>query len=322
MEQPGTVALTMAAEVEAAATGAVDYERDIESLGKHVERDLTPILEQRRTETTPPGILTGWPEVDETYIQGGLQPGRVTVLMAARKTGKSTIAAHLALKAGQQGKVCGLYSLEMSRSEVGLKLIAQASGLPVLQTSLGRLDGHDWEQWRRTAEVVGAMNIYVNDRRGVQVYGVLSWARRLKRERGLDLLIVDYLQLVAPHLKGETMERNVSDVARQFVIDAQRLNCHVVLLAQMNMEGAAKWSGQTNDDAHCNWRVIRTDERGDPDPDGGYFKFHVEQRFGVSGTVPKLYTYDAANGRIEQSIHDVRPPRQLPTPEASRYGNG
>ena len=310
LEDPQAEALRLCASLEAAAGNGVDFARQIEPLGDHIERDLLPALEKQRGAKTVPGIPTGWDQFDRVHCPGGLQRGRVTALMAARKVGKSTIAAHLGLTAALASFHTGLASLEMSRGEVALKMGASLANLSAVDVALGRLHPGEWEIYQRAARQLAQLPIYVTDQRGVDVHRVISWARRLKRERGLDLLIVDYLQLLEPHLdKRQTMERNVSDAARKFVVEAQRLDCHIVLLAQMNAEGAAKWSGQTNDDCHVNWRVMRTDHTGSPEPDGEYFKFHIEQRFGVSGVVPRLYRYYGATGRIEETNINPLPPR-------------
>jgi len=310
LEDPQGETLRLCASLEAAAGNGVDFARQIEPLGDHIERDLLPALEKQRGAKTVPGIPTGWDQFDRVHCPGGLQRGRVTALMAARKVGKSTIAGHLGLTAALASFHTGLASLEMSRSEVALKMGASLANLSAVDVALGRLEPGEWERYQTVARQLAQLPIYVSDRRGVDVHLVISWARRLKRERGLDLLIVDYLQLLEPHLdKRQTMERNVSDAARKFVVEAQRLDCHIVLLAQMNAEGAAKWSGQTNDDCHVNWRVMRTDHTGSPEPDGEYFKFHIEQRFGVSGVVPRLYRYYGATGRIEETNINPLPPR-------------
>jgi len=318
LEDPEAEALRLSASLEAAAGNAVDYVRQIEPIGEHMTRDLLPALEKQRAHReTIPGIPTGWRRFDTDHCPGGLMRGRVTVLMAGRKTGKSTLAAHLALTAAQAGHNVGLYSLEMNRSEVGLKLACMHANVPTVKVALGNTRDHEWQSYRISSAAVAKLPIHVCDQRGVDVHRVISWARRLKRERGLDFLLVDYLQLLEPHLdKRQTMERNVSDAARRFVVEAQGLDAHVLLLAQMNQDGHAKWSGQTNDDAHLNWRVVRTDGHGEPDVDGEFFKFHLEQRFGRSGTVPVLYSYAAETGRIDET--GIRIGRQ-PTTDQSDW---
>jgi len=311
LEDPQAEALKLAYSLEVAANSAVDYERQIEPLGRHIERDFLPAIEERIGAETIPGIPTGWTEFDRTHCPGGLQRGRVTALMAARKVGKSTIATHLALNAALNSFKVGLASLEMSKSEVALKMSSWLSDIPAVDIALGRLREGEWNRYKAAARQLASLPIYVSDQRGVDVHRVIAWARRLKREHGLDMLIVDYLQLLEPHLDSrQSLERNVSDATRRFVVEAQRLDAHIVLLAQMNQEGFAKWSGQTNDDCHVNWRVARANEKGEPEVDGDYFKFHIEQRFGVSGVVPRLYRYHGATGKIEETNINPLPYRE------------
>jgi replicative DNA helicase len=300
-EDPATMAQALGAELEQATTPSADFARAIAPLGEHIERVVVPQVLHRADTHAVLGFTTGWTLFDAVYRPGGFQPGRVTVLMAPRKTGKSTITAHLAHGAATQGFPAAVYSGEMSQSEVALKVICQRAGLPASQVELGNLTPTQRDQFQNHAAQVAGLPLYVNSERGRDVHGVLAWARRLKEARGIRFLAVDYLQLLTPHLARETMERNVSDAARRFVLAAQALDLHVLLVAQMNAEGAAKWSGQTNDDAHMNWRVIRCGKDGKPNPEGEFFLYQVEQRFGKSGTVKRLYAFDGSTGRITET---------------------
>jgi len=298
---PATLLRDATVELETLRGRMAGRER-IEPLGKHIEAVVVPEVLAQAEEVDAPGVVTGWPRLDEEFLAGGLRPGRLTVLMAKRKVGKSTLMGHLAYMAALQGWPVGIYSAEMSQSEVALKVICQAAQLPVKQVELGKFysDGAR-EAFTGMARTVGDLPLYVRDERGLDVYGVEQWFRRLQTTHSLKLAIVDYLQLLEPHLSRETMERNVSDATRKLLVMAQKLDCHVILLSQLNVEGFAKWSGQTNDDAHLNWRVTRCTEKGTADADGDHFKFHIEQRFGRSGQANRLYHFDVATGVITET---------------------
>lgn len=317
-ENPSEMAQALAAELELATTPAGDFNRAVAPLGEHIERVVLPQVIGRVERGGAVGVTTGWRVFDEHFRPGGFQPGRVTALMAGRKVGKSTLAAGLLTKAAKQGVPAAIYSGEMSQTEVALKVICQESGLPASAVELGRLTPFQREGFEAHAQAVSALPIYVDATRGKDVHGVLAWARRLKEARGVRFLVVDYLQLLTPHLARETMERNVSDATRRFIIAAQQLDMHVVLVAQMNVEGAAKWSGQTNDDAHMNWRVIRCNASGKADAEGEYFLFSVEQRFGRSGTVPRLYHLDGATGRVTETIRNPFPEKNYADQDDTR----
>lgn len=309
-EDPATMAQALAAELEQSTVPASDFNRAIAPLGEHIEQVVVPQVLHRADTQQVIGFTTGWKHFDEDYRPGGFQPGRTTVLMAPRKTGKSTLTTLLACAAAEQGFPAAVYSGEMSQSEVALKVICQRAGLPASAVELGRLSPYQRQHFEETAAKVSGLPIYVNAERGKDVHGVLAWARRLKEARGIRFLAVDYLQLLAPHLSRETMERNVSDAARRFVLAAQALDLHVVLVAQMNAEGVAKWSGQTNDDAHLNWSVIRCDAHGKAEAKGDYFLFGIEQRFGRSGTVNRLYQFDGVTGRVHETNVSPFPERR------------
>lgn len=284
----------------------MDFEA-ITPLGDHIRDVVLPrVMDQARAGEIP-GFQTGWPLLDDRFLPGGLQPGRVTVLMARRKVGKSTMASWLAKTAAASERVVGFYSAEMSETEIALKTICQSGNLAVSQAELGTLDDEGLGVFRSHAGFVQGLPIYVNDRRGLDVRSAVQWFRRLKREHGLGLAVVDYLQAMAPHMPRESMERNYSDATRQLLIMAQELDCHVLLLSQLNTDGFAKWSGQTNDDAHINWRVVRCDDQGNLNVEGDHWQFHIEQRFGHSGITDRLYKLTPETGRIDETYISSKP---------------
>jgi hypothetical protein len=104
-----------------------------------------------------------------------------------------------------------------------------------------------------------------------------------------------------PHIARETMERNISECSRRLLTMAQELDCHVLLLSQLNQQGFAKWSGQSNDDAHFNWSVVSCGPEGAPAADGTHLLFKVSQRFGHSGIVPRVYLRDGETGQVSET---------------------
>jgi replicative DNA helicase len=319
-ENPTAMAQVIAADMESETSLAGDFNLALAPLGDHIEGEVMPRVMDRAEAGGVPGIMTDWPVFNDQFCSGGLQPGRVSVIMAKRKVGKSTIASRLSLLAAKQAFPTAIWSGEMSKTEVSLKMIAQESGLSATAIELGRLTPQQREDFELYAHRVAALPIYVNQTRGLTVHGVLAWARRMKAKRGIRLLVVDYLQLLSEHLKRETMERNISDATRRFIVAAQELDVHVILTAQMNADGFAKWSGQTNDDAHFNWRVVRCDDKGNDEAEGEYMAFSVEQRFGRSGTVPRLYRLHGTSGRIIETTINPLPEKRF-VPPAGQEGN-
>jgi len=313
-EDPARLAGQVLPMLDEIAAGIDDTRRSAEPIGEHVHNELLPRIRRLSEEgdAAGNGVLTGWQTFDRHWRPGGFMPGRVTVLQATRKAGKSTLGHHMTGQAGRAGLPVAVYSAEMSRDEVIIKLACIAAGLNAVYVERGMFRPGEEELFEVAASNIAKWPLYIEDERGRDVHGVIAWARRISGKQPLALLVIDYLQLLAPHLSRETMERNISDASRRLSTEAQRLNCHVLLLSQLNVQGFAKWSGQTNDDAHCNWSVTRVNERNGADAAGRYMRFALEQRFGKSGVVDKLFAFDGRTGRITESMYAAAAAREEP----------
>lgn len=282
--------------------------RPIQKAGVHIVTELVPAV--MNGDLTEVVCGTGWAAFDDEFLNGGFRRGRLSVVMAKRKTGKSTLLASVARESAKTNRRTGILSLEMNESEVSTRIVCAEAGIDTRAVERGKLPNEDRGVFRSAALAMSELPLYIKDTRGLSVHQALSWARSLKAQGGLDLLCIDYLQLFSDHLHRESRERNLSDATRRILVAAQELDCHIILLSQLNQEGQAKWSGQTNDDAHFNWRVVRVDQKASPDEEGDYWRFTVEQRFGRSGTVDRLYKPDLATGRITETNRGVRPAQE------------
>lgn len=286
-----------------------EQRRRMETLGSYMQDTLLSELFDGQEKRS--GYGSGWAVFDETFLPRGFVPGRTSVLMAKRKTGKSAIAAQLGGTLALAGASVAMATLEMSQAEMAVRMISQQSGLASTKVELGTLDDGEREFVTETVRNFAGTKLVVCDQRDRDVHQLMHWLRRVKEQFGLDVAIIDYLQLIRPHLHArETMERNVSDAFRQLLIGAQELDCHVICLSQIAEDGKAKWSAQTNDDAHLNWTVMRCDDNGSPAEDGEYLRFAISQRFGKSGTVPRLYQYLPEIGLILETHINPFPDRR------------
>jgi replicative DNA helicase len=181
------------------------------------------------------GVPTGLRALDE--MTGGWQKGDLVIIAARPSVGKTALAIGAARWAAQfYGKRVVIYSLEMSAQSIGTRLLASMSGVGTTDIMRGRISGANWV---RLAAGVGKMkraNILVDDTPTITPAELRSRARQIKQSGGLDLIIVDYLQLMMSDRQSRDANRvaEVSDISRSLKALARELEVPVIALSQLN----------------------------------------------------------------------------------------
>ena len=193
--------------------------------------DLVDKLSKRKEHIT--GVPTGFYDLDD--ITAGLQPSDLVVIAGRPSMGKTSLALGMAVHAAiHAGTVVGIFSLEMSKPQIVLRMLSSEARVDSHGLRTGKLQKEDW--WR-LAEAAGRLEqapIYIDDTGGITVQQMRGKARRLKAERGLDLLIVDYLQLMQGRSDSESRQQEISDISRSLKALAKELNVPVVALSQLS----------------------------------------------------------------------------------------
>lgn len=193
--------------------------------------DLVDALSKRKERIT--GIPTGFYDFDE--LTAGLQPSDLVVIAGRPSMGKTSLALGMAQHAAvHHKKVVGVFSLEMSKAQLVLRMLSSEAHVDSHALRTGRLQKEDW--WR-LAEAAGRLEqapIFIDDSGAVTVQQMRGKARRLKREHGLDLLIVDYLQLMQGRSDVESRQQEISDISRSLKALAKELNVPVIALSQLS----------------------------------------------------------------------------------------
>ncbi|MEE8586259.1 MAG: replicative DNA helicase [Acidobacteriota bacterium] len=182
------------------------------------------------------GIESGYPELDE--MTRGWQPGAMIVVAGRPGMGKTSLgldfARHAALR---QQKVVGILSMEMSGRQIVQRLVSQEARVDTAEMDSGKLDEKDW---KKMAGAMGRLGerIYIDDTPGLTAPQMRSKARRLKHLHGLDLLVVDYIQLAMadPNRKKENRQQEISAVSRTVKALAMELDIPVIALSQLNRQ--------------------------------------------------------------------------------------
>ena len=181
------------------------------------------------------GISCGFKDLDA--LTSGLQASDLILVAARPSMGKTAftlnIAANVALK---EKKTVAFFSLEMSKQQLVQRMLCSEGGIDSQKLKNADLSTEDWEKLVRTADKVSAAPLYIDDTAGITVMELRSKARRLKAEHGLDLIIIDYLQLMQGRSKGgsDNRQQEISDISRSLKAVARELNVPVIALSQLS----------------------------------------------------------------------------------------
>jgi len=211
---------------------------------KRLTRDLAPISEvisefydhisdlaERPDEIR--GVPTGFIDLDTLLT--GLQPSDLIIIAGRRGMGKTGFALSLAKHAAQTHKKhVAIFSLEMGNDQLVQRLIAQETGIDSQRLRTGKLEPDEWELFTHAVEVLGDTRIFLDDTPGITPLQLRTKCRRLYLEFGLDLIIVDYLQLMSGDTRTDNRVQEVSYISRQLKILARELNVPVLAAAQLS----------------------------------------------------------------------------------------
>ena len=205
---------------------------DYEPLSALMEATLDEI-EALSSHGIMAGVPTGFVELDE--LTNGLHPGQMVIVAARPGVGKSTLGLDLARSASIQHGLCSaFFSLEMTKTEIVMRLLSAEAQVPLGDIRKGRMSDENWSRIaRKTAEVAEAP-LFIDDSPNLTMMEIRAKARRLKQRHDLKLVIVDYLQLMSSGKRVESRQLEVSEFSRQMKLLAKELEVPVIALSQLN----------------------------------------------------------------------------------------
>ncbi len=193
--------------------------------------ELVEKLSRKKERIT--GVPTGYREIDR--ITAGLQPSDLVIVAGRPSMGKTSfvlgIAEHAAIRANL---TVGIFSLEMSNAQLVLRMLSSLAFLDAHDLRTGQLRDGDWSALCEAANRLGEAKIFIDDSGGLTVQQMRGKARRLKSDQGLDLLIIDYLQLMQGRHNAESRQQEISDISRSLKALAKELDIPVVALSQLS----------------------------------------------------------------------------------------
>jgi replicative DNA helicase len=275
------------------------------------------------------GVSTGFKDLDR--LTSGLQKSDLIIVAGRPSMGKTAFALNVAENAAVEGqKVCAIFSLEMSREQLVQRMLCSRGEVDAQKLRGGFLSESDWPKLTRAAGILSEAPLFIDDSPGLTVLEVRAKARRLQREHGLDLIMVDYLQLMRGAARLESREREISDISRSLKALAKELSVPVVALSQLNRGVESRTdkkpqladlreSGAIEQDADVIAFIYRDEMYNPSSPDVGKAEIIVgKQRNGPTGRVMLSFRKNITRfDDLASGVDDFAP---APLPEEEGMG--
>jgi replicative DNA helicase len=193
--------------------------------------DRIDLLHQSDGDIT--GISTGYTEFDK--LTAGLQPGDLIIIAGRPSMGKTTLAVNIAENAAIGSKVpTAIYSMEMPAQQLAFRMISSLGRVDQTHLRTGRFPDEDWSRINTAVQLMSEAPIFIDDTAGLSPTEIRARARRLQREHGLGLIVIDYLQLMTVPGNKENRATEISEISRSLKALAKELSVPVIALSQLN----------------------------------------------------------------------------------------
>jgi len=193
--------------------------------------DRIDLLHQSDGDIT--GISTGYTEFDK--LTAGLQPGDLVIIAGRPSMGKTTLALNIAENAAIGSKVpTAIYSMEMPSQQLAFRMISSLGRVDQTHLRTGRFPDEDWSRINTAVQLMSEAPIFIDDTAGLSPTEIRARARRLQREHGLGLIVIDYLQLMTVPGNKENRATEISEISRSLKALAKELSIPVIALSQLN----------------------------------------------------------------------------------------
>ena len=217
-----------------------DHE-DVAVLRELVNQAMVDLESIQNRDSAFTGLPTGFVDLDN--LMSGLQPGNLIVIAARPGIGKSSLAMNMARNIAVEGAPVAMFSLEMSRMEIGMRLLCAEARVPWDRIRNKRVGPDDWQRVVHAAEILHDAPLSIVDSGNVNIVDIRAKARRMRTgNQGLSLIIVDYLQLMtSPNARRpDSRQQEVAEISRNLKLLAKELHVPVVALSQLNRNPEAR----------------------------------------------------------------------------------
>ena len=294
-------------------------EQALVSVASLIKTNMNQLEELSHKKLSITGVPTAFHELD--HLTSGFQPGEFIVIAARPSMGKTAMSLNMSLAATEAGKKVAFFSIEMTKEQIVMRLLSLIGKVSLSHVRTGRIDSADWDQLVMAASRLSESPLFIDDSSAISPFEIRSRARRLKARHGLDMVVVDYLQLMSLKTSMESREREVSEISRLLKAMAKELELPVVALSQLNrgVEGRSnrrpmlsdlRESGSIEQDADVIMMLYRDDYYNQESENKGEVEVLLnKQRNGPTGKV--TLRWNPHYGVFENNIPtagDVPPP--------------
>ena len=207
--------------------------RDYVGIGEIMKRNLETIHEAEKNGGEVPGLKTGFRSIDRKI--NGLKKSDMIIVAARPSMGKTAFALNIAQNAAvREKKRVAIFSLEMSAEALGMRLLAMEARVDGTSLALGTLSEDDWESIQDASQRLSEADIKIDDTPGISVMEIRNKCRRMAAERPIDLIVVDYLGLIASDGRSENRQQEVSQICRYLKQLAREMECPVIVVSQLS----------------------------------------------------------------------------------------
>jgi replicative DNA helicase len=264
--------------------------------------DTVEKLQQFKSLVT--GVPTGFYDLD--HKTSGMQPSDLVIIAARPSMGKTSFVINMAQNAAlEHGKVVGVFSLEMSKEQLFMRMLTSEARVDSQRLRQGMLLERDLPAIAQAAEKLSMAKIFIDDSASIGVLEMRAKSRRLKAEHGLDMLVIDYVQLMQGRGRFENRQQELTSISRSLKALAKELHVPVLILSQLSRAPDARAdhrpqlsdlreSGALEQDADVVMFIYREDRyKGPEDQDTGEAEIIIaKQRNGPVGTVKLAFISD------------------------------
>ncbi len=264
-------------------------------IGDVAQRQLEEIEQMAGRPEMITGVPTGFTDFDQ--MTSGLQRQDLVIIAARPSMGKTAMALNMAQYAAKNGNTVGIFSLEMSAEQLVSRLLCSEARVDAHRFRTGYLNREEWARLADALRRLTETQIYIDDTAGVGVLEMRAKSRRLKAEHGLDLLIVDYLQLMSGRGRIESRQQEVSQISRELKGLAKEIDVPVLALSQLSRAPETRSdhrpqlsdlreSGSIEQDSDVVCFIYRDEVYNQTDENRGTAELIIgKQRNGPTGTV-------------------------------------
>lgn len=269
---------------------------DFVSIKDIVIKSLESIEQAAKNKGSVTGIATGFYDLD--YKTAGLQPSDLILIAARPSMGKTAFVLNIAEYAALKSNITtAIFSLEMSKDQLVKRILSMNSKVDSQAIRSGELQDEDWIKIVESARTIGNSNLIIDDTPGISVSELRSKCRKLKLEKGLGMVIIDYLQLMSGGKKTESRQQEISEISRSLKALAREINAPVIALSQLSraveqrpdkrpMLSDLRESGAIEQDADVVMFIYRDDYYNHDSEEAGVSEIIIgKQRNGPTGTV-------------------------------------